>query len=597
MPNPNVSFMGGTLIIPGAYYADNVSAVTNNTPPTTPPLIFIGQGYGPPPLTLQQFAASTDLQAAIRGGPAADFLQFIANPSPQLNGAQLVTFISVGASTQSALTLSNSTSAAVVLTSVPYGVPSNLLQASVVSATVGGLGQVNSVVTLTDGYTGNTITSPALGVTMQIAYTGSASGAGLTVTAVSGSAATLSVSGAGVGNVSLPLGAGGGFATVQAVVNYLNSTGQYNAVVLGDGNMPSSYLNSAVNALAPPTSGVPNYVMFTGNSGAVIYWVNTYATKFATAALASGATYAANTGGLLSIPPTLFTGATSTPPTNQDYANAFNLALTTPGWAVIADSNSPAVQALGSQHAQTASSLPNNTWRRYFTGNAVGTAISGAVATAQSMDSITTSLVFPGIYRTDPKTGANRLYSALYAAAAAAAMATGNVIATPLTNKALTGNGLELALNVTQINTLQQAGIMVLRIPSQTNVPTITSDLTTWQLDNNPENIFNQQVACRWWLAYSLTNAMANYIGTIASPITEVAILNAVKATLNALIYTNGSNGVISSWDPASLVLVYTGATQTASVTVNVTLVGQNRFITVFVPIQPLQFTLTAAAA
>jgi hypothetical protein len=594
MPNPNVSFQGATLIIPGAYYADNVSAVTNNTPPTTPPLIFIGQGFGPQPLTINQFASANNLFTAIRGGPAADFVQFISSPSPSLSGAQLVTFIPVGASTQSTATITDfSGNPLITLTSSLYGVPSNLLGVTLTAVqNTPVTGVDTNFVVLTDGYSGQSISSPGLGPAMQFAYTGTVTGMTWSVAVSAGLSVALTTSGtvAGPQNMTVPLGSGG-YSTTQAVVSYLNSTGNFSAVVLGDGNMPSSYFVNVTGQALP----VGSEVIINSQAGSLLYWVNTYATALATATFA-GPSGVAN-GGRPANFNGLFSGATSTPPATQDYANAFNIALTTPGWTVITDSNSPAVQALGAQHAMSASELPNNTWRRYFTGNPVGTAISGAVATAISLDSISSSLVYPGIFRTDPNTGNNRLYSALYAAAAVAAMATGNIIATPLTNKALSANGVETNLTISQINTLQQAGIMALRIPSQTNVPTITSDLTTWQLDSNPENIFNQQVACRYWLAYSLTNAMNNYIGTIASPVTEVAVLNAVKAVLNALIYTPGSNGVISSWDSSSLVLVYTGATQTASVTVNVTLVGQNRFITVFVPIQPLNFTLTAVAA
>ncbi len=174
-------------------------------------------------------------------------------------------------------------------------------------------------------------------------------------------------------------------------------------------------------------------------------------------------------------------------------------------------------------------------------------------------------------------------------------MATGNTIPTPLTNKALTGNGVETNLTDSQINQLQQAGVMVIATSQQTGLPTIVSDLTTWQNDSNPENVYNQQVACRWSLAYTLVGILSDYVGTIASSLTETQILNATKSALNGAIYSSSNaNGVISSWDPNSLSIVYTGANQTASISVNVTLVGQNRFITIFVPIQPLNVTIQA---
>ena len=100
---------------------------------------------------------------------------------------------------------------------------------------------------------------------------------------------------------------------------------------------------------------------------------------------------------------------------------------------------------------------------------------------------------------------------------------------------------------------------------------------------------------CRDFLAYSLVNALQPYVGTIASSQSITTVRNATKAALNSLIYAPGGNGVINSWDPKSLVLTYTGATQTLNVTVNVTLVGQNRFITIYIPIQPLNLISVAA--
>ena len=146
-----------------------------------------------------------------------------------------------------------------------------------------------------------------------------------------------------------------------------------------------------------------------------------------------------------------------------------------------------------------------------------------------------------------------------------------------------------------KIKAATSAGVMVVNVPQQTGVPTIVSDVTTWQVDNNIENTSTQQVACRYWLAYSVVSVLRNYVGTIATPTTEATILNALKRLLNALVYTGGaSNGVLASWDSGSLVLNYNGQNQLASITVAVTLVGQNRFITVFASVEPLAFTIVS---
>lgn len=593
MPNVNISFQGQTLILPGAYYADNVQAVTPGAPPPAPPLIFIGYGYGVKPQTAVNFAVPQDLVNAVRNGPCSGFIPFLTNPSNQVNGAQLITYINPGENTQATLGLSNAAGSGVgVLTSANYGTPSNLLQASVTTGTLAG-----KKLTLYDGFANTSAVGDNLGVPFQVAYTGAATG-GLSYTVAVTGLTALSFHGQSPNaNESFTVSfASGQYSTVQQVVNYINGTGFWSAIPIGDGTMPSSSLDIATTiSLAAPVSGVSQYTNVTAALGSVLWFVNQYVGSNYATAVASG-TITQLTSGLApaNIPLTPFGGAVSVPPTTSDYQTALNVALQQPGWVVFCDSNAAAVQALLAQHCVTASSVSNGKYRRGFTGSSVGDSVNTAIAAAQSLNALQMCYVYPGIYRTNTITGANQLWSGLYAAAAAAGIAAGNQIALPLTNKSLVGNGVETQLTVSQINQLQSAGVMPIFVPSQTGVPTIVSDMTTWQNDSNPENVFTQQVACRFYTAYSLNNAMAPYVGQIADPTMLVRIRNSVTQTLNALIYTPGSNGTISSWNPKTLVLTYTGSNQTLAISVQVTLVGQIRFITVYVPIQPLSLTLSA---
>jgi hypothetical protein len=604
MPNVNVNFAGQTLIIPNAYYVDNVNLAFQAAPPTTPPLVFIGYAYGIKPQTPVTFADGGSLTRALRGGPAAAYVPFLMTPSPQLFGAQLITFINVGENTQSSLSLKNAGGSGIaLLTSANYGLPSNLLQAQVVAGSLAG-----KKVTLYDGYTATTVVGDNLGVPFVLAYTGTATGTvNFTVTVSGLNAINFATSSPNAGeSLSIALGSGN-YSTIGQIVQYLNGSGFYSAIVYGDSSLPSNYLDSGQSSVTLTASGSGGYVYsnVTAALGSVVYWTNQYASSYATAAISGS--ISSLTSGLApaNIPFTSFTGATSVPPTNTDYANAFNLALTVPGWAVFCDSNTPAVQSLGSQHAITASTPTGAGWRRFYTGSSTGDSVNTTIANAQGLGSNRTIYAYPGIYNINPSTGVNTLYGGLYAAAAAAGMSTGNVIATPLTNKVLTGTGVEVQLTTTQINQLQQAGVMCIRgstppVSGSVNVanvpPTVVSDLTTWQVDNNPENVFEQQMKCRDWLAYSMTNALAPYVGTIADPYDEARMLNAAKQTLNGLIYTPGSNGILVSWDPTKLFLTYTGSTQTAAISANVVLVGQNRFITETVVISPLNLTISAAA-
>lgn len=585
MPNMNVSFNGQTLVIPGAYYADNVAAALSPAPVTTPPLILIGYGYGQKPFVPATYLTPQDLLTAIRGGPVSGFVPFLTNPSPVLNGAQQVTFINVGANTQSSLTLLSGTSGVVSLQSTNYGLPSNLLQAEIQAGSLAG-----RQMTLYDGYGNKTAAGDNLGVPFQLAYTGTSSGVSYSVIVSGGVATTFTTTSPHAGeSLTIPLGPGN-YSTIASLTGYLNGTGFYNATVISNGNLPATNLDAiASGALASGAAAVG----VTATLGDIVYWVNNNALGLATAAIASGVTSSPAVQPSL-LPLTPFSGATSVPPTLSNYASGFNVALAIPGWAVFADSNASGVNALGTQHVITASETVNGQWRRFFSGSSLGDSVANAVQAAQNANAYQSTYVYPGIYAVDTTTGVNTLFDGHHAAAAAAGMATGNAVTTPLTNKAITGTGIEIALTPSQINQLQQAGVMPIWVPLQTSVPTIVSDLTTWQNDANPENVFNQQVACRQYLAYSLVNATQPYTGTQADPLREVKILNAAKAMLNALMYNSGNaNGVLLAWSPSSLTLVYNGQQQVAALRVDVQFIGQNRFITTQTNILPTSFTLS----
>lgn len=604
MPNMDVPFNGSTLIIPGAYYADNVSADLPALAPPTPPLVFLGYGYGPQPFTIQKFSSTQDLQNALRGSPDAAFIPFLATPSPQLNGAQIITFIDCSSNTQSSITLTAGTGATsvLVLTSDLYGLPSNLLQVSVATSSLGAqFPGVNSAaqsskITLYDGYSGQTYVQDNLGAPFEMAYTGSASSASFQVVQSGGVATTLNlISANAVETQHIPLGTGN-YATVGALVEFINGTGFFTANTLTNPDLPTSQLDASSANFTLPSSGVYSYQYATATINDVAWWINNHAGGLCTATV-SGTPLTGLPGQLNRIMLTHFAGGTSVPPVTSGYASGFNLALTTPGWVVITDLSAAAVQQLGAQHALLASESGYGKWRRFITGSNLGDTTATTLTNAANLDAFQATYVYPGIQRADPISGAIIMRPGLYSAAAVAAMMAGNNANVPLTRKALTATAVETSLNISQIDQLQQGGVMPIAVLDQTNVPRVVSDMTTWNVDSNPENVFNQQVAERFYLAYSMVTALNPYVGTPADPYDEMKILNAAKAVLNALVYSQGNQaGVISSWDSTSLRLVYTGANQLAAISVNVVLVGQNRFITTLVDILPLNITITASS-
>lgn len=598
MPDLNISFNSATLILPGAYEGDAPAAVNPNPNATVPPLIVIGYSYGGKPYTPYSFSNVTDFQAFLRGGQSTEiFAPIIANPSPVWNGAQEIIYINACESTQSSTTLSASANASgacpiTTITSANYGLPSNNLQ---ISATPVYSGQ-GANLTLFDGYSGQVVSQANVGVPLQVEYTGTGANGQIVIADTNNDNIpdTINVFDNSVQVGSLQIGPAG-YNLVSDLSNWLNGRPDFSALILGDGSLPLIDLDLGSYTLAPSGSAI-----VTAGYGGPIYFINQYCSGLATAVKASGADARPVKGGVVfvAVNSQNFTGATSVPPVLQDYANCFNAALNISGWAVICDTSSSAVNALGSAHVTQASSTLIGRGRRYFTGSQLGDSVSTTVQASQVLNNKFVCYCYPGISVTNPNTGVTTMYGGFMAAAAAAAIACGNDVAQPLTNQPINSPGVEFALSTSQIDQLQQAGVMPIAVTDQTNQPRFVSDFDTWQSDANPLNVFTQQIACRLWVAYTLVNAAKPFVGTVADTLDETRILNAVKAALNAMVRTssNNTNAVLASWDSSSLQLVYTGANQTAAITVNVTLVGQNRFITIFVPVQAYSGTTTLAS-
>ncbi len=583
------------------YYADNVSALFQAPPPVTPPLLFIGYGWGPPPKVPQFFTDPQDLMTALRGAPASNFVPFMSTPSPAMNGAQQITFIDASQNTQSSLgMLVSGTTVMTTLTSTLYGPPSNQLSIMVANGTTAG-----RKITINDGYSHATLVGDNLTVPLLLAYSGMATG-GVSYTMTTGVASgTFSISSPIPGeSVSIPVGPGS-YSTTTLLSEYLNGTPFYYAQLLSatQGELPSLSLSAASAVTLPiqTSGGVLTYVNVNAYVKDIAFWVNTFASTLATAVV-SGA--ALDTAAWLPVTgaATFFSGARGVPPLNADYAAALTIGLGVPAWTVFCDSGATGVQALLTAHCEMAAQAPYSAWRRGFTGSTIGDSIATTQTNATNINSYPMNYLYPGIYRINTLTNLPQLYDGLYAAAAAAAMATGNQIAQPLTNKPINATGIELAnagspLNPSQIAALQNSGVMVVFAPQQTGVPTILSDVTTWENDNNSANTSSQQVACRFWVAYSIVAGLQQYLGTIAAPITEVIILNATKRILNSLIFTGGSSsGVLSSWDKTTLLLTFTGSNMLAAISFSASLISQNRYITVVDTIEPLNFTINLAS-
>lgn len=590
MPNVSISVDGQIIIVPGVYVTTTVTPSVNTGNLPTGPLLFIASGYGGVPFAATQYTDANSLIAAMRGSPATSFVPFMFNPSSQVNGTSLVTYINVAPNTQSSATIISSGSIAVInLVSTNYGTPSNLIQYSIGAGSSFGISM-----NLLDGYSGVAQQGNNLGVPLQISYLGTSNAVTYSVlSTIAGKATTLVISSPNVGeSVSLDL-TSPTFATVSQIIQYINGTGFYSCLSLSNGLLPSYYLDIVSNISLPkPISSIDQYVNVTATLGDVVFFINNQANPIATASIATGVTSGPGYQPSLTALQ-FFSGATNGVPSLANYASGLNVALNQQAWVVFCDSNSSGVRALGAQHAATACSIPYRAWRRFLTGSVLNESATTAETNALQTNELMVTYCWPGIQATNTTTGFNQIYDGLHTAAAVAGMMTGNPVATPVTNKTLLGNGVEtIASLATKLN-LQNSGVLVLDYPNNTRIPTLLSDVSTWQNDNNPANVFNQQVACRFALSYYLVNQLTPYIGSIASDFTETVMYNAVVSLLNTLIYNGQNNvGILNSWDPNSLTVEYDGNTQTATVNVAVVFVGQNRFIVVNITVNPLNIQI-----
>ena len=592
-PNMNTFFEGEELIVAGTYYADNVSNVLQ-FPSTGPlPLIYIGFGNGPAPKVPVQFNSLLQAQASLRGGQSASYLtpMFLPSPDPTLNGVNTIIYIEAGENTQSTMSLKDTAGTVVInASSAMYGVSANLLQYNVntspSSNPVGGC-----QVSITDGYTNQTISKNNLGIPMQVAYLGSQTGVTFSVVASGGVVTEFEVSSPLASeSYTIPINSS---TTVAYLVAYLNGTGNYSASVISDGNLPAQDLDVVASVSLPSgVAGTYVYTNVTSYLPDVVYWLNNYAGNFIftnSASIVSG-TVSSSTTQVASAPNTNFTGGQSIPPTTADYTNALIAAETVTGWTVFMDSNVPANIMMGAQHAELMSSITEKNPRRFFSGSTVGDTATYTEGICKNLNSITTSYVYPGLQIISQTTGLPTTKGGLYVAAACAGLSCGNRVAEPLTNKQINGIGVEVALNTSTINGLQKSGCIIIQQSNSTGIPTLINDFTTWQGDNNVENVLNQQVACRFATNYYINNLLQPYVGQIAAGVISLGkVKTQVIAGLNNIMYTGpGSSGWVAAWNPASLNLNFNGANMTLAFSASLVFVGQNRFITSYITVEPL---------
>ncbi len=577
------SVNGAQIVIPGVY-GSVTSSVQFTQSTGNGPLVFIAQSYGVEPNTPTLFTDPQSLTQAMRGAPSAQYVPFFFNPSSEMSGATQVYLINVSPSLQSTASIIGTLTAGdITLTSANYGSPSNLLYYSLSQGSIQGYS-----LTITDKYSGQTVSGDNLGYPFGITYTGTATGVTYQVDNTSPYPTFVLTSSNQGESFSFVLNPES-FPTITSLVNTINGLGMYSAYVLSSsaGLTPANVLDISSGPVTVGTNGTYTYVpAFIGD---VVAWVNNFAQGLVTASPTNSGPYF-QAYALTLDSNVQFTGASNGVPTSTNYADALQSALTIPASVVFIDNNEQSIVSLALAHVQAAASTGTSLPRRYVTGPSLGASVSTALQLAASLNTSYATVAYPGGY--SAVSGVNTLYSSLTTAAMYAGMMAGNVPRIPLTNKTINYTALETNLSVSQIESLQSGGVMCAYLPASTKLPTIATDVTTWLNSDNPSYIYNQQVALSTALLENLISNLQSFVGSdvVSTNITGGQIRNRILRAINRVTGT-----IVSPGYPVNVSLSYNQLTESWSVKVGVVLLAQTRYIILSISLNPQSSQVTAS--
>lgn len=140
MPNPNVSFGGSSLVIPGAFSVIDATQMLPASRGLSNVMAILGDCTGGRPGVPLYFRNGDDAKRVLRSGALVDAIRIAYDPADNSDvpGADLIIAIRLDPATQSTLSLLGSVSASLTLTSVDYGVWTTGISVKVEAGSVSG---------------------------------------------------------------------------------------------------------------------------------------------------------------------------------------------------------------------------------------------------------------------------------------------------------------------------------------------------------------------------------------------------------------------------------------------------------------------------
>jgi hypothetical protein len=423
------------------------------------------------------------------------------------------TAISGNVALRGSLTLKDTSAAnAIVVTSLDYGTIANDISVLVEDPTTSGKGKD---ITLFAG--GAEITGVDVGAEgIQVQYTGTATAATVTVT---GTTLSTTCTGVGADDVSLAFAT---YDTLQKLVDALNATGKYDAVVTGlnPGAASTSLDKHAVSDVKTAA------VDLRADLQRAVDWFNSVGGAFVTAAKQGAATL----GLLANLPRAYLSGGRNPTITNNSWQQAFDALSGIDCRIVCVVSGSSTVHAMAAAHCQAMSLPEAKKERRAIVGGPVGETAAQTKTRALALNDDRTQLIYPGILDDDATTVLAPYMVACQVAGISAGLRPGNA----KTAKFIRAGGVEVILDDPTINNLEQSGVCVIKQITGKGQK-IVHDQTTWLKDTK----FDRREFATGMVVDRILQAVRDTadarIGQVSGPETRNIIAGDVAATLSTL--------------------------------------------------------------
>lgn len=475
-----VFFNGQLLVTPTTASAVNDDAMQNRNLTVGNAVAYLGKSLGGKPNTVLSFDSPEVAKRVLRGGELLTAVLKAFDPSAETGAPSVVRAIRVNPAVQASLALKDAADATVIdLKSANYGQADNQIKVKIEAGSTSGKRITTQLGN--DYYTGDNIGRAAFSVQ----YTGAETTATIDVT---GSSLVLSAPAAtAVATIDLAE-----FATVDALVDKINSLGDFTASVLDNsGQQPTLNGLDFVAAQSIKTTA------FTVRADlqAIVAWFNGSGQPLVVA------TRSTNAGALpANIPFTYLAGGSEGVTTIEEWSDGFEVLQGANVQWFTPISGDEAIRAMADTHAHFCSNTLRRE-RRTICGTAAGTSKADAKAGAKLLNSDRTSLVFQGYY--DFGTAGKLVLMPPYLAAAVIAAAFAGVSpGTPMTNKSLKFRGLEFDLrNPTDTDEMIQSGVLCLENTEQGYK--VVQSISTW-LVNDKYNRVEQ--SCGTALDFTVRN-------------------------------------------------------------------------------------------